>query len=100
MIASLMILTLAASAPHPAPQLHIAYADVDFTNPAQVVAFDRRLEEAVGAFCARHRALVTPGHVTNPRFCERGLRAEVLRRLPRADRRNYRLTARSPRGRR
>lgn len=99
MIASLMALSLAVSAAEPAPQLHVSYAGVDFTDPAQVVAFDWRLEQAVGDLCARHRALVTPSHVTNPRFCEQGLRAEVLRRLPREDRRNYRLTARSLRRR-
>ena len=95
MIVSLIALSLAASAAPAAPQLHISYADVDFTDSVQVAAFDQRLEATVGAFCARHRTLVTPSHVTNPRFCEQGLRAEVLRRLPPADRRNYRLTTRS-----
>ena len=98
MIVSLMVLSLTASAPGPAPQLHVSYAGVDFTDSAQVVAFDRRLEQAVGDLCTRHRTLVTPSHVTNARFCEQSLRAEVLRRLPREDRRNYRLTARSLRG--
>lgn len=95
MIASLMILSLAASVADPGPQMHVSYGDVDFTNAAQVAVFDRRVEQAVGDLCARHRALVTPSHVRNPRFCEQGLRAEVLRRLPREDRRNYRLTTRS-----
>ena len=95
MIMSLMVLSLAAAAAEPAPQLRFSYADVDFTDSVQVAAFDRRLEQAVGALCARHRALVTPSHVTNPRFCEQGLRAEVLRGLLPADRRAYRLTARS-----
>ena len=95
MIVSLMVLSLAASTAAPAPRMYVSYSDVDFTNSVQVAAFDQRLEATVGAFCARHRTLVTPSHVTNPRFCEQGLRAEVLRRLPTADRRNYRLTTRS-----
>lgn len=99
MIVSLMALSLAVSAAESAPQMHFRYTDVDFTDSAQVLAFDRRLEATVGALCARHRALVTPSHVTNPRFCEEGLRAEVLRRLPHPDRRNYRSTVRSLRGR-
>ena len=99
MIVPLMALSLAASAAPAAPQLHISYADVDFTDSVQVAAFDQRLEATVGAFCARHRTLVTPAHVNNPRFCEQGLRAEVLRRLPRMERRHYRLTARSLRAR-
>lgn len=98
MIVSLLVLSLAASSAEPAPQLRFRYADTDFADASQVAAFDRRLEQAVGLACSRHRMLVTPTHVTNPRFCEQGLRAEVLRRLPPADRRDYRLTARSLRG--
>ena len=96
MIASLMILSLAASAAEPSPQLRFNYTGADFTNAARVAAFDRRLDEAVRVFCAEHRALVAPSHVTNPRVCEQGMRGEVMRRLSRSDRRNYRLAVRSP----
>jgi len=80
-LAAALLLT-PASNPEPEPTLRIAIGDLDFARADHIDTFLLRVDTATRAFCAEHRAVVTPSHVGDPRFCEDGLRAMAVRALP------------------
>ena len=82
-LAAALLLT-PASHPQPEPTLRIAIGDLDFARADHIDTFLLRVDAATRAFCAEHRAVVTPSHVGDPSFCEDGLRAMAVRALPSA----------------
>lgn len=72
-----------------APELRVPAADLRLSDPAHVAEFAARTADKTRAFCADHRALITPAHVTDPLFCERAMAQEVVRALPEARRAEF-----------
>lgn len=68
-------------APPPPPVMAVDAADLDLAQPSEAAIFAGRVRDASREFCARHRAVVTPRHVFQPRVCERAMRAAALREL-------------------
>lgn len=80
-LAAALLLT-PASHPKPEPTLRVTIGDLDFARADDIYTFLLRVDTAARAFCAEHRAVVTPSHVGDPRFCEDSLRAMAVRALP------------------
>ncbi len=69
------------------PDMRVAVGDLDLSSRADRDIFEARLDTASRAFCARHRALVTPPHVHAAGYCERGMSNLALSELSRETRR-------------
>ena len=71
------------------PVMRVPVAGLRLSEQADAAVFVRRLADESQAFCAVHRDTVTPQHVGNPRFCERGMAREAVRALPPARRTDF-----------
>lgn len=69
------------------PDMRIAIGDLDLSSRADLDILSTRVEAASRAFCAQHRALVTPPHVRAEGYCERAMTNLALWELPRETRR-------------
>ncbi|MFJ6025601.1 hypothetical protein ACIQC9_13500 [Brevundimonas sp. NPDC092305] len=79
LLTTLMTLTLAAD---PAPVMRVQATGLNLARRADAVVFAGRVAEQSRAFCAVHVERITPEHVGDPRFCERGMARETLHVLP------------------
>lgn len=84
LLTTLMTLALAAD---PAPVMRVPASGLNLARRADAVVFARRVAEQSRAFCAVHVERITPEHVGDPRFCERGMARETMSVLP-AEHRN------------
>ena len=80
------ILALSGDTP---PVMRVPAAGLRLSERTDAAVFARRLADESQAFCAVHRDTVTPQHVGNPRFCERGMAREAVRALPPARRTDF-----------
>ena len=82
-VAATLALAAQTGAPpaSPPPVMAVKAADLDVSRADEAAVFAERVRQASRTFCAEHRALVTPGHIAQPRVCERAMRAAALREL-------------------
>jgi len=69
-----------------APDMYVDARGLSMARPGDALVLAERIRSASGAWCATHRAVLTPDHIGDPRVCEREMKRRAIHQVPWAER--------------